>query len=133
IWPAKNATARIAAAIASAAKPDRSQAWPKSASASHKSPWFTVPLAQLAPDVLAKFLQHTRDGGLDLRWRRTVLQLLTEGIEQQLSFPRLTCRDRRGDFIPVGFGFIELGLSLSRIARSISGVNRAQRRRYLIE
>jgi hypothetical protein len=34
----EEATARIAAAIASAAKPDLSQAWPKSASASHKSP-----------------------------------------------------------------------------------------------
>src|SRR5205823_13206899 len=118
---------------ASAAKPDRSRAWPKSASASHKSPPLMGALTQLARDVLAEFLQHTGDGRFDLRWRGTVLQLLAEGVEQKLSFACLARRDRGSDLVPVGPGFFEFGLGLCRIARSISGVNRTQRSCYLVE
>src|SRR5262249_31877322 len=100
-WPAKNATARIAGAIARAAKAGRGQAWPRSTRASHRSPRLTAPLPQLARDVFAQFFQHTRDGRLDLRGRRTVFQLAAERVEQQLSFPRLACRDCGSDFVPV--------------------------------
>src|SRR5438270_3017147 len=123
IWPAKNATARIAAAIASAAKLDRGQAWRRSTRASHRSPRFTALLPQLPRDVFAELPQHTRDGRLDLRWRRAVFQLLIKGVEQQLSFPGLASRDHGSNFVPVGPGFLELGLGLCGIARSIRGVD----------
>src|SRR5215471_17990682 len=132
-WPAKNATARIAGAIASAAKPGRSRAWPRSTRASHRSPRLTALLAQLARDVFAQFFQHTRDGRFDVLGGRAVFQLFAEGVEQKLLFARLACRDCRSNFIPVGPGFFVLGLRLDRIAGSVSGVNRAQRGRHLVE
>src|SRR5215469_7851849 len=132
-WPAKNATARIAGAIAKAAKPGRGQAWPRSTRASHRSPRLTAPLPQFARDVFAQFFQHNRDGRFDVLGGRTVFQLLAEGVEQKLLFARLACRDRRSNFIPVGPGFFVLALSFGRIARSVSGVNRAQRSRHLTE
>src|SRR5262249_37217857 len=132
-WPAKNATARIAGAIARAAKPGRGQAWPRSTRASHRSPRLTAPLPQFARDVFAQFFQHTRDGRFDVLGGRTVFQLLAEGVEQKLLFARLACRDCRSNFVPVGPGFFVLALSFGRIARSISGVNRAQRTRHLVE
>src|SRR5215472_12987642 len=130
-WPAKNATARIAGAIARAARPGRSQAWPRSTRASHRSPRLTAPLPQFARDVFAQFFQHTRDGRFDVLGGRTVFQLLAEGVEQKLLFARLACRDCRSNLIPVGPGFFVLALSFGRIARSVSGVNRAQRSRDL--
>src|SRR5262249_16105159 len=131
--PAKNATARIAGAIARAARPGLGQAWPRSTRASHRSPCLTVLLPQFARDVFAQFFQHTRDGGFDVLGGRTVFQLLAEGVEQKLLFARLACRDCRSNFVPVGPGFFVLALSLGRIARRVSGVNRAQRRRHLVE
>src|SRR6516162_7356724 len=92
-WPAKNATARIAGAIARAARPGRGHAWPRSTRASHRSPRLTGLLPEFARDVFAQFFQHTRDGGFDVFGGCTVFQLLAEGVEQKLLFARLACRD----------------------------------------
>src|SRR5262249_34231565 len=96
--PAKNATARIAGAIARAARPGLGQAWPRSTRASHRSPCLTVLLPQFARDVFAQFFQHTRDGRFDVLGGRTVFQLLAEGVEQKLLFARLACRDCRSNY-----------------------------------
>src|SRR5262245_35544300 len=132
-WPAKNATARIAGAIARAAKPGRGQAWPRSTRASHRSPRLTAPLPQFARDVFAKFFQHTRDRRFDVLGGRTVFQLLAEGVEQKLLFARFARRDHRSDLVPVGPCFFELGYALCRIARGVGGINGTQRSCHLIE
>src|SRR5215510_13550825 len=112
-WPAKNATARIAGAIARAAKPGRGQAWPRSTRASHRSPRLTAALPEFARDVFAQFFQHTRDGRFDVLGGRTVFQLFTKVIEQKLLFACLARRNSGSDFVPVGPRLLELGLRLS--------------------
>src|ERR1700739_1353324 len=64
---------------------------------------------------------------------RTVFQLLAEGVEQKLLFACFARRDHGSDLVPVGPCFFELGLGLCRIARSVSGVNGAQRGCHLTE
>src|SRR5215472_10127284 len=123
----------MAAAIASAAKPDRSQARPKSARVSHKSPRFMLDLAQFPRDIFAQLLEHTRDGRFDVLGGRTVFQLLGEGIEQKLLFACLARRDHGSYLVPIGPCFCELGLGFCGIARSVSGINRTQRSSHLIE
>src|SRR5215467_7658542 len=118
-WPAKNATARIAGAIARAAKPGRGQACPRSTRASHRSPRLTAPLPQFARDVFAQFFQHARNGGFDILGGRTVFQLFAKGVEQKLLFSCFARRDHWSNLVPVGPCFFELGLRLCRIARSV--------------